>query len=293
MHTNFADMTGKVCVVTGANSGIGKAICHGLARMGATTVMACRHKERGENALLDIRGETGGATLELMDLDLARFASVRGFAEAFHEKYDRLDVLINNAAIVPTRRIVTEDGNELQFQVNHLAPFLLTHLLLDRLKASAPARIVNVSSTVHHNARINFDDIQGEQRYSGLRAYGQSKLANVLFTKELARRLDGTGVTANALHPGGVRTRIFRHAPLFVKPIFILGGIVMVSPQKGADTALYLAASPEVQNITGKYFVKQKEKRVSKEADDPEIARRLWDLSAKLTGVDVSTRTNR
>ena len=286
MQTNIADMTGKVCIVTGANSGIGKAICVGLARMGATTVMACRDKERGENALLDIRGETGGATLDLMELDLAKFASVRAFAEAFKTKYDRLDVLVNNAAIVPTRRMITDDGNELQFQVNHLSPFLLTHLLLDRLKASAPSRIVNVSSTVHHNARINFDDIQGEHRYSGLRAYGQSKLANVLFTKELARRLDGTGVTVNALHPGGVRTRIFRHAPLPLKPIFILAGIIMLSPERGGDTALYLAASPELQNVTGKYFAKRKQKRVSKEADDPEIARRLWDLSAQLTGVD-------
>lgn len=285
MGTNGADMTGKVCIVTGANSGIGLETAAGLAERGATVLMACRSQDRANaaKAEIDARGYPGAT--DVMLVDLGSMQSIRDFAEAFNQKYDRLDVLVNNAAIVPKQRELTADGFEKQFGVNHLAYFLLTHLLLERLKQSAPSRIVNVASTVHQSATMNFDDLQMENGYSMIKAYGQCKLANVMFTYALARRLDGSRVTANCLHPGGVSTNIFRDAPLWLKPLFFLGRAFMLSPKRGARTSVYLASSPEVEGVTGKYFAKCKEAKSSALSHDRDAQERLWTISAELTGV--------
>ncbi len=256
MGTNSVDMTGKVCMVTGANSGIGKATALGLARMGARVVMVCRDTVKGEEALGDIASKSGNEDVELMIADLGSQASIRKLVENFKQKHNRLDVLINNAVIVPGKRTLTEDGIEAQFGVNHLGSFLLTNLLLDVLKACAPSRIVNVASKVHQGAAMNFDDLESEKNYGLMKTYGRSKLANVLFTYELARRLKGTGVTANCLHPGVVRTRIMRDMPGFLQPAVRVAGMLMLSPTKGAETSLYVATSEEVDGVTGEYFDK-------------------------------------
>lgn len=281
-------MQGKACVITGANSGIGKTTAEGLARKGARVVIVCRDETRGKTALADVRNAVPGGDITLKLADLASFDAIRNLAHDLHNDLDRLDVLINNAAIVPATRQETHDGIEMQFGVNHLGPFLLTHLLLDMLQASAPARIVNVASTVHYSGTIDFNDPEFKTRkYGALKAYNQSKLANVLFTFELARRLEGTGVSANCLHPGVVRTNITRAVPLPLMPIVKLGQLFMISPQKGAQTNLYLAASPQVEGVSGKYFDNCKEKTASVEANDPNVARRLWELSAEMTGIDA------
>ena len=284
MASQNSDMKGKTCIVTGANSGVGKATALGLARLGATVVLVCRNPSRGEAALNEVRKKSGSESLELMICDLGSFEAIRNFAREFLKSHQRLDVLINNAAFVARTRTLTQDGLELQFAVNHLAPFLLTHLLLDLLKASAPARIVNVASTVHHNGTINFDDLQAEKSYGFMRNYAQSKLANVLFTKELARRLEGAGVTANCLHPGVVNTAIMRELPFFLQPLVKLAGLFMLTPEKGARTSLYVATSPELDGVSGEYFVKSAKAPSSSESQNAEIARRLWDISAKLPG---------
>jgi len=282
------DMRGKVCVVTGASSGIGRAAALELAERGATVVLICRNEERGTPALDEIerRGGSGNATLLTADLSSQR--QVREVAAAFLERFDRLDVLINNAGVAGWgTRLVSEDGLEATFAVNHLAPFLLTDLLLDRLKASAPARVVTVSSAAHKSTSLDFDDLQGERRYSGFGAYSRSKLANILFTQELSRRLEGTGVTANCLPPGVVATGIFRNLPgwmrvLFTSPFFL-------SPEKGADTLLYLATAPEVAGVTGRYFVRRKPVRSSRASRDADAARRLWQASEALTAASAGT----
>ncbi len=278
-------MTGKVCVVTGANTGIGLETARGLAEMNACVVLACRDRERGEAAVADIESRSNTSKVELMLLDLGSQESIRGFAGAFQEKFDRLDVLVNNAATVPTGRELTADGLEMQFGVNHIGPFLLTHLLLDHLKSGAPSRVVTVSSTTHENARINFDDLQAAEKYNFFGAYGKSKLANILFTYELARRLEGSGVTANCLHPGGVRTKILRNVrgPLGVAIKF--GTYLMISPRSGAKTSVYLASSPEVEGVSGKYFVKCREIASSERSHDEADAKRLWDVSMELAGM--------
>ena len=275
-------MHGKVCVVTGANSGIGRVAALSLAEQGATVVLVCRNEERGAPVLEEIerRGGVGSATL--LTADLASQRQVRDVAAAFLERFDRLDALINNAGIAGWgSRLVTEDGLELTFAVNHLAPFLLTDLLLDRLKASAPARVVTVSSAAHKSFRLDFDDLQGERRYSGFGAYSRSKLANILFTRELSRRLEGTGVTANCLHPGVVATGIFRNQPGWIRMVFT--SPLALNPEKGTDTLLYLATAPEVAEVSGGYFVRRKPARSSRASRDAEAARRLWEASEALT----------
>src|SRR2546426_8995160 len=240
-------MVGRVVLVTGATSGIGAATAIGLARMGATLALGVRDAKKADAARGEIARETGNTTLDLPLLDLASFRSIRRFAESFKSRHAPLDVLVNNAGIFTRHRHVTEDGLESQFQVNYLGPFLLTMLLLDPLKARAPSRIVNVSSEAHRGASIDFEDLQGERKYSGYRAYGQSKLAQILFTHELARRLQGTGVTVNALHPGVIRTNlgiggasvVVRFVRMFFK-----------GPAKGAETPIYLATSPDVEGVT-------------------------------------------
>jgi retinol dehydrogenase 14 len=278
--SNNANMSGKVCLVTGANSGIGKITALALARMGARVVMVCRDRARGDAALAEIKQTTGSNGLELMLCDLSSQADIRRFADEFKATHDRLDVLVNNAGVYLRKRTTTIDNLEATFAINHLGYFLLTNLLLDLLKQSAPSRVVNVSSDAHAHGHINFDDLQGEKSYSGVKAYCHSKLANILFTRELARRLAGTGVTANCLHPGAVATGIFRALP---KPIEAVIKLVTMSPEKGAQTSIYLASAPAVEQVTGKYFVKCAEARPAPEAQDDQIASRLWAESARLT----------
>ncbi len=280
-----ADMQGKVCVVTGANSGIGKETALGLAQLGATVVLVCRSQERGDAALAEITQRSGNDSVSLLVADLSAQRQVRRVVVAFREQFDRLDVLVNNAALARRTRAVSEDGVELTLAVNHLAPFLLTNLLLDRLKASAPARVVTVSSAAHKDAEINFADLQGEQSYAtfGFGAYSQSKLANVLFTYELARRLEGTGVTANCLHPGVVATGIFRDTPLWLRVGLTLARPFILGSAQGADTVLYLAAAPEVAGVSGRYFEKRQPVQSSPRSYDTEVARRLWEESEALT----------
>ncbi|HKP13134.1 MAG TPA: SDR family oxidoreductase [Blastocatellia bacterium] len=276
------NMSGKVCVVTGANSGIGKVTALELARRGARVVMVCRDRARGEAALTEIKQATGNDQLELMLCDLSSQADIRRFADEFKATHDRLDVLVNNAGVYLRKRETTVAGIETTFAVNHLAYFLLTDLLLDLLKRSAPSRIVNVSSGAHTSGHINFDDLQGERAYGGVKAYCHSKLANILFTRELARRLAGTNVTANCLHPGAVATGIFRALP---KPLEAIIKLLTMSPEKGAQTSVYLATSPAVEGVTGKYFVRCKEAQPSAEARDDAVAERLWAESVRLTSL--------
>ena len=280
-----ADMHGKVCVVTGANSGIGKETALGLAQLGATVVLVCRSQDRGAAALAEIKQRSGNDSVALLVADLSSQRQVRRVAAAYRQQFDRLDVLVNNAALARRKRAVTENGVELTLAVNHLAPFLLTNLLLDRLKASAPARVVTVSSAAHKDAEINFADLQGGQRYAtfGFGAYSQSKLANVLFTYELARRLEGTGVTANCLHPGVVATGIFRDTPLWLRTGLALARPLILGSVQGADTVLYLATAPEVAEVSGRYFEKRKPVQSSPLSYDTEVARRLWEVSEALT----------
>ena len=285
MAVTAKSMSGRICMVTGANAGIGKATALGLAKMGGTVVMVCRSRERGEATLAEIKQESGNASVHLLLADLSSQDDIRRLAAAFNAKVPALHVLINNAGIIPRKRTVTGEGFETQFAVNHLAYFLLTHLLLDILKASAPARIVTVSSQVHHGASIDFDDLQSERTYRPTRVYASTKLANVLFTYELARRLEGTGVTANCLHPGSVATNLL--ADFLPTPLRFVTKIVGVSPEKGAQTPLYLATSPEVEEVTGKYFVNQKPAASSKPSYDRDLARRLWQVSEKLTGAQA------
>ncbi len=284
MQSNRNDMTGRVCIITGGTSGIGKATALGLAKLNVTLVIVGKDKKRGESALEDIRLRSGNKDVNLMLADFSSQQSIRQLAQDFKSNYKGLDVLVNNVGVFMLRRSLTVDGIEKTFAINHLAPFLLTNLLLDLLKSSAPSRIVNVASASHYGAKIHFEDIQGERRYNLFGAYGQSKLANVLFTYELASRLRSTGVTVNCLHPGFVRTSLGRdNGPLF--PFFKIAGIFASKPEKGALTVVYLASSPEVSGVTGKYFTKRKEVRSSEESYNIETAKRLWQLSEELTGL--------
>ncbi|HEY7547617.1 MAG TPA: SDR family oxidoreductase [Blastocatellia bacterium] len=276
------NMTGKTCLVTGANSGIGKATAEALARMGARVAIVCRSRERGLPALEEIKKKSDTSTVELMTCDFASQKQIRRLADEFLSGHDRLDVLINNAGLMRRHRETTEEGLEMTFAVNHLGYFLLTNLLLDMLKKSAPSRIVNVASVAHMTGTINFDDLQGERDYSSMGAYRQSKLANILFTYELARRLEGTGVTVNCLHPGVIATNIARDMP---KAVRLALRAFFKGAEKGAETSIYLAASPDVEGVTGKYFDDKKEARSNQESYSREVALRLWDVSAELTGL--------
>lgn len=273
-------------MVTGANSGIGEQIALGLAKMGAGVVLVCRDSSKGEAARKEIASKSGSSSIELMICDLASLSSVRELAKKFKDSHDRLHVLVNNAGLIMGKRVLTADNLETTFEVNYLSHFLLTMLLLDHLKASAPSRIVNVTSDAHFNGRMDFDDLQKEKNYSAMRSYAQSKLAQVLFTYELAKKLEGTGVTVNAVHPGVVRTRWGDEGGAIGIGIRI-GRPFMISPEKGAETPLYLASSPEVDGITGKFWTKKEEKPSSKESMDENEARLLWITSARLANIDT------
>jgi NAD(P)-dependent dehydrogenase (short-subunit alcohol dehydrogenase family) len=281
---------GRICVVTGASAGIGKAAACELARRGATVVAIARDRGRGEAAVEDIRRESGGGDVHLMLCDLASQASVRKLADDYRARWDRLHVLVNNAGAILGEHRITEDGIESTFATNHLGPFLLTNLLLDVIRASTPARIVNVSSTVHKKPRsLDLDAIvKFERGYAPMDAYQISKLANVLFTVELARRLEGTGVTANSLHPGVVATNFGDSWTPLLSFLTKVARIFMIGPDKGAETTVHLAASPEVEGVSGKYFANKREARPSRLSADSDLVRRLWEKSEELTGLGAS-----
>ncbi len=275
-------MQGKVCLITGGTNGIGKSTAHELARMGATVVIVGRNAQKTSQVVEEIRAASGNNTVDSLLADLSSQQDVRRLANEFKSKYSHLHVLLNNAGAVFMRRQLSVDGIEMTFALDHLACFLLTNLLLDKIKASAPARIINVSSGAHTSGKIEFDNLQGERDYSP-RAYDNSKLANILFTMELARRLEGTGVTVNALHPGFAATGFGKNNPGFLmKIIRAVVPLIARSPAKGAETSIYLASSPEVQSITGKYFVDCKVTQPAPQATDMVVARRLWDVSAEM-----------
>jgi len=281
-------MGGKVVLITGGTSGIGKAAATALAGMGATVVITGRNEERGKRALQEIREESGNDGVELILADLTVQDEVRRLAEELRERHNQLEVLVNNAGLVLSERTETPDGIETQLAINHLAPFLLTNLLLDLLKESAPSRIVTVSSDAHRWAKIDLDDLQSRKRYRGMQVYGKTKLANIMFTYELAERLEGTGVTANCMHPGGVNTNFGNNQGGPMNLLFRLFKPFMRSPEQGADTLIYLASSPEVEGMTGKYLADRKVKAASDAAYDETMRKRLWEASEELTGLKVT-----
>ena len=278
-------MAGKTVLVTGGTGGIGRATAIGLASMGARVGLTGRDIARTRAAAAEVATLSGNPAVDPFPADMSSQAEVRRLAGEVLTACPRLDVLVNNVGGFWATRRVTADALEHTFAVNHLAPFLLTDLLLDRLKASAPARIVTVSSGAHATGTINFDDLQSERRYSGQQAYNQSKLANVMFTYELARRVDGTGVTATALHPGVVRTGFAAEDPPPMLKVFLpLIRLFLKTPEKGAATSIYLASSAEVEGVTGKYFADSKPKTSSPSSYDTDAAARLWQISVDLVG---------
>jgi len=295
---------GKVCLVTGSTSGVGKVVALELARMGAGVVVVARDGERGEAAMSEIRAASGSRSVDLLLADLSSPSQVRRLAQQFRERYGQLHVLINNAGTIFPSRATTDEGLETTFAVNHLAPFLLTNLLLDRLTASAPARIVNLASAAHHGV-LDFGWLRGikprPRLFPNWRAYNQSKLANILFTYELARRLAGTGVTVNCLHPGMVATSagsasrgaaglVLNHLrPVLVRFFLGLPRTFLLTPEQGAAALVFLASSPAVDGISGRYFVRTREARSSPRSSDVALARRLWRLDAELVGLDESS----
>ncbi|XP_024114184.2 retinol dehydrogenase 13 [Oryzias melastigma] len=284
-------LDGKTVLVTGANSGIGKETCRDLARRGARVVMACRDLTRAVQAAEEIRESTGNGNVVVRHLDLASVYSVRTFAKEFLDTEDRLDILINNAGVMMCPKWLTEDGFETQLAVNHLGHFLLTNLLLAKMKSSAPSRVVNVSSIAHRGGRIDFDDLFFSRRpYSALESYRQSKLANVLFTRELARRLKGLGVSAFCLHPGVIRTELGRHVeswfPLLGALLRLPALLLMKTPWQGCQTTVFCAVTPGLEDRSGCYFSDCEEKEAAPEGRDDEAARRLWDHSARLVRLE-------
>lgn len=279
-------MAGKTVLITGGTGGIGKATAIGLAALGARVGITGRDRARAEAAAADIRAAAASGSVDVFAADLSAQAEVRRLAAELLGAYPRLDVLINNVGGYWAHRHVTADGLEHTFALNHLAPFLLTNLLLDRLMASAPARVVTVSSGAQAMGKIDFDDLQGAKNYSGQRAYNQSKLANVMFTYELARKLDGTGVTATVLHPGVVRTAFgAEDSTAMFKLMLPLVRPFMKTPAQGAATSIYLASSPEVEGVTGRYFANRRAKTSNKASYDTAAAAQLWQVSADLVGL--------
>jgi NAD(P)-dependent dehydrogenase (short-subunit alcohol dehydrogenase family) len=276
-------MKGKTCVVTGASSGIGLETAVALARAGARVAAVCRLPEKGARAVADIRRRSGSGDVILFVADLSSQRAIRALAGQLADAFPHLHVLVNNAGLMLRERRRTEDGIETTFAVNHLAYFLLARLLEGALVAGAPSRVVNVSSRAHLSGTLRFDDLMGSQGYDGWKAYAQSKLANVVFTYEHARRLAGTGVTANCLHPGVVGTNIGHDGPSRIRFGIKLARPFLTSPARGAATSIYLASSPDVEGVTGKYFVGRREERTSQESYDPAVAARLWRVSEELT----------
>lgn len=271
---NYDNMDGRVCMVTGANSGIGFATAKMLAANGAHVVLVCRNADKGRAAQSEITRSTGSARVDLLLADLSRMTAVRDLAEDYQQRFDRLDVLIHNAGVMKRRREVTAEGFEIQFAVHHLAPFLLTHRLLDVMRRNPGGRVISVTSKLHSYGRLDFDDLQSERRYNMLRAYGTSKLANIMFTYQMAERLQGQGVTVNCLHPGVIGTNLEVY-PRLVRPF-------MKRPETGADTPVYLACSKEVAEVNGKYFMDRKPRKSSRESYDRAKQQRLWETTESL-----------
>ena len=280
-------MGGKVALVTGGTSGIGKAAAIALAAMGAEVVVTGRNAERGRAAVAEIKEQSGNESVELMLGDIAEQDEVRRLAEEFKRGHDRLDVLVNNAGVVQTKRTETQDGIETTLAINHLAPFLLTNLLLDLLKESAPSRVVTTSSEAQRWGNIDFDDLQSKKKYRTMRVYGMTKLANIMFTYELAERLEGTGVTANCYHPGAISTNLGQNNGGVMALIGKGIKLFMRSPEEGADTLIWLSSSPEVEGVSGKYFANRKEIGAKKVASDPIACKQLWETSEELTGLEA------
>ncbi|KAL5007919.1 hypothetical protein ScPMuIL_013500 [Solemya velum] len=278
---------GKTVIITGANIGIGFHTARELAKRGGRIILACRDMEKCEQAKTKILLESiDNKNIVCKKLDLASLASVRAFAKDINESESHVEFLINNAGVMMCPKLLTEDGFEMQLGTNHLGHFLLTHLLLDKLKQSAPSRIVNVSSKAHDMGKINFEDLQSSQNYSSMRAYAQSKLANILFTRELAERLKGTGVTVNVLHPGVIQTDLYRHIytswlGMFMAPFTL----VMKTTEQGAQTTLACVLDPRLDHVTGKYFSDCKEKECAPQGRDDKVAKRLWEVSEKLVKI--------
>ena len=277
----FPGMNGKTVVITGANTGIGRATAEDLARRGAEVTMICRSKERGEAACAELRAATKNERVGLVVADLAELKDVRRAAEEVKQRHPKINVLINNAAVFLPKREVTSDGLEKTFATNYLSHFLLTHLLLDNLKAGAPSRIINVA-TQTRGISVNFDDLQLEKKYSIMSAVGPTKMAMILHAQELAKKLEGSGVTVNALHPGLVKTPLLDEVPWLMRKLFHL---FSGSPEKGARTSIYLATSPEVANVTGKLFADCKQVKAGGQAADGVSGPKLMELSMKLAGL--------
>lgn len=276
-------ISGKTVLITGASSGIGLATAKALTRQGAHVILLCRDARKGEQALQEVLAlAPSGVHPSLFLMDLSSQKSIREGAKALLQLHPILDCLINNAGVFSTKQEWTEDGIDACFAVNHLAPFLLTFLLLPALKKADSARIINVSSALHKRGKMNWDDLQLKESFGMQKAYAQSKLANILFTKELARKLTGQHITANALHPGVVATDLGRGLPWILRKIQAL---FFISPEKGAETSVYLASSPAVQNTTGAYFANKKQVAPARQAQSDEDAKRLWKASEEWTGV--------
>ncbi|KAM6897686.1 retinol dehydrogenase 13-like [Xenentodon cancila] len=287
-----ATINGKTVVITGANTGIGKETARELAQRGGRIIMGCRDMEKCEAAAKEIRGKTLNPHVYACHLDLASMKSIRGFAERIKREEKRVDILINNAGVMRCPSWKTEDGFDMQFGVNHLGHFLLTNLLLEKLKESAPSRVINLASLAHIIGKIDFEDLNWEKKkFDTKQAYCQSKLANVLFTRELAKRLQGTGVTVNAVHPGVVATELGRHTGLhqsqfssfMLSPFFSL---LVKSPELGAQPSIYLAVAEEMEGVTGQYYDVMTEKEPAPQALDDETAIRLWEVSSRLVGLE-------
>ncbi len=281
-------MQGKVCLVTGATAGIGLVTARELASRGARVIIVGRSTERTASAVAAIKSATGSPTVESLLADLSSLAELRRLAAQIGELTPRLDVLVNNAGGIFLNRLESADGFEMTFALNHLSYFLLTNLLLPLLKRSTPSRIVSVASEAHKGVSIDFDNIAKAERFGGWRAYQQSKLCNILFTYELARRLEGSGVTANCLHPGFVRTEIFRQRGAIGWLVRRAADLIALSPEQGALTSIYLASSPEVAGVSGQYFAKEKPAVSSPQSQDKAVAKRLWQLSEQLTGITAA-----
>jgi NAD(P)-dependent dehydrogenase (short-subunit alcohol dehydrogenase family) len=274
-------MKGKICMVTGATAGIGKATALGLAEMGATVIVVGRNPQKAGQVVEEIQGKTHNQKVEALIADFSSLDEIRALAQNFKDRHNRLDVLVNNAGLVTQERSKSQDNLELMFAVNYLAPFLLTHLLLDVMKDSAPARIVNVSSFGYKNGDIHFEDLQLTKDFDHRKAYYQTRLGLVLFTLALARRIEGSGVTANVLHPGIVKTNLSYN--YMANPFFrFFEQLIAVSPEKGAQTSLYLASSPEVEGVNGQYFQKQQIKSLTEKAINQDLQERLWEVSEEL-----------
>ena len=276
-------MENRIVLITGATSGIGKETARALVQKGFQVIVVGRNQAKLERTVREFEGISQDVSIDALLCDLSSHESIRQFSQDVHAKYDHIDVLINNAGLIIAPRQTTVDGLEYTFALNHLGYFLLTGLLLDLLKTGISGRIINVSSRAHQGGHIHFDDLMLEKRYSAMKAYSQSKLANVLFTYELGRKLKGTGITVNCLHPGAVRSNFGMELPGLMKVIILIARPFLISSRKGAITPIYLASSPEVEDVTGKYFVKKHVVQSSPESYDEDIARRLWEVSEELT----------